>query len=161
MGVLTPTVLEGLDVSHLTCAPACALFNLPDVHVLTAERHQRSFTLVVETVPSLMGCPSCGVLAVGHGRRQVLLHDLPCAGVPVRVVWRKRRYRCYETACAVTTFGEVHELAAPQAKLTTRAITWAVAQLRSHDIAVSALAQMLGVAWMVCRWFCGVGFLDF
>lgn len=35
----------------------------------------------------------------------------------------------------------------PRAKLTTRAIAWAVAQLRSHDIAVSSLAEMLGVAW--------------
>ena len=57
MGVLNPTVLEGLDVSHAMCAPACALFDLPDVHVLTIERHRSSFTLVVETVPSLVGCP--------------------------------------------------------------------------------------------------------
>ena len=73
MGVLNPTVLEGLDVSHAMCAPACALFDLPDVHVLTIERHRSSFTLVVETVPSLVGCPACGVLAVGHGRVAVLL----------------------------------------------------------------------------------------
>lgn len=98
-------------------------------------------------MPSLVGCPSCGVLAVGHGRRQVSLHDLPCSGVPVRVVWRKRVHRCVEEACETTTFSEIHELAAPRAKLTTRAIAWAVAQLRSHDIAVSALAEMLGVAW--------------
>ncbi|WHF22307.1 hypothetical protein QJS66_19645 [Kocuria rhizophila] len=32
--------------------------------------------------------------------------------------------------------GEVHELAAPRAKPTTRAIAWAVTQLRCHDIAV-------------------------
>ncbi len=134
-------------MSLVSCAPACALFDLPDVHVLTIERHRSSFTLVVETVPSLVGCPSCGVLAVGHGRVPVLLHDLPCAGVPVRVVWRKRRYRCHETACEITTFSEVHELGAPRRKLTTRAIGWAVAQLRYHVIAVSALAQMLGVTW--------------
>uniref|UniRef100_UPI000A6A8D92 transposase family protein n=1 Tax=Kocuria rosea TaxID=1275 RepID=UPI000A6A8D92 len=84
----------------------------------------------------MVGCPSCGVLATGHGRRKVRLHDLPCAGVPVRVVWRKRIFRCREDACKVATFSEVHELAAPRAKLTTRAISWAVTQLRSHDIAV-------------------------
>ncbi|MFC4904082.1 helix-turn-helix domain-containing protein [Kocuria oceani] len=99
------------------------------------------------TVPLVVGCPSCGVLAVGHGRVPVLSHDLPCAGVPVRVVWSKRHYRCHEDVCEVRTFSEVHELAAPRAKLTTRAIAWAVAQLRSHDIAVSALAETLGVAW--------------
>ena len=134
-------------MSHAICAPACALFDLSDVHVLAVERRPRSFRLVVETVPALAGCPSCGILATGHGRRRILLHDLPCAGVPVRVVWSKRVYGCAKDACRTTTFSEVHELAAPRAKLTTRAIAWAVAQLRSHDIAVSALAKMLGVAW--------------
>ena len=48
--------------------------------------------------------PVLWVLAIGHGRLQVLLHDLPCAGVPVRVTWRKRIYRCPDSACEVTTF---------------------------------------------------------
>lgn len=56
-GVLNPTVLEGLDMLHATCAPACTLFDLPDIHVLTIERHQSLFTVVVETVPSLVGAP--------------------------------------------------------------------------------------------------------
>ncbi|MER6928590.1 transposase family protein [Kocuria palustris] len=68
------------------------------------ERGARQFTVVVETVPPLVGCPSCAVLATGHGRRKVLLHDLPCAGVPVRVRWRKRIYRCLEDACEISTF---------------------------------------------------------
>ncbi|MEX3510774.1 transposase family protein [Kocuria carniphila] len=109
-------------MSHAICAPACALFDLPDVHVLAVERGLRSFALAVETVPALVGCPSCGVLATGHGRREVLLHDLPCAGVPVRVLWRKRIHRCREDACEISTFSEVHDLAAPRGKLTTRAI---------------------------------------
>ena len=134
-------------MSHAICAPACALFDLPDVHVLAVERGPRSFTVTAQTDPGPVGCPGCGVLATGHGRRVVLLHDLPCAGVPVRVAWRKRIYRCLEDRCGVSTFSEVHELAGSRAKLTTRAIAWAVAQLRGHDIAVSALAQMLGVAW--------------
>ncbi|GAA1746483.1 hypothetical protein [Kocuria aegyptia] len=147
MRVLNPTVLEGLDVSHVSCAPACALFDLHDVHALTIERHRSSFTLVVETVPSLVGGPSCEVVAINHGRVPVLLYELACAGAPVRVVWRKRRHRCHGTACAVRTFSEVHELAAPRAKLTTRVVAWAVGQLRFHDIAVSALSVMLGIAW--------------
>ncbi|WP_370658525.1 transposase family protein [Kocuria sp. CCUG 69068] len=99
-------------MSHAICAPACALFDLPDVHVLAVERGPHSFTLVVETVATLVGCPSCAVLATGHGRRQVLLHDLPCAGAPVRVRWRKRIYRCLEDACDISTFSEIHSLAA-------------------------------------------------
>ncbi len=65
----------------------------------------------------------------------------------MRVVWRKRRYRCHEDTSEVTTFNGVHELAAPRARLTTRALVWAVARLRVHDIAISALAEMLGVSW--------------
>ncbi|MFE7629760.1 hypothetical protein [Kocuria sp. NPDC057446] len=109
----TSTVFESLDVSHVGCALACALCAMPAVHVLTIERHRSSFALVAETVPSLVGCPSRGVLAVGHRRVPVLLHDLPRAEVPVRVVRCKRRYRCHETAREVTTFCEVHGLVAP------------------------------------------------
>lgn len=146
MGVLTPPVLEGLDMLHAMCVPACTLFDLFDVHVLSVVRGRSSFTLVVESVPSLAGCPAYRVLATGHGRVPVLLHDLPRVGAPVQLLCRKRIYRCREEACEVKTFSEVHELASPRGKLTTRAIAWAVAQLRAHDITVSALAQMLGVA---------------
>ena len=121
-------------MAHAICAPACALFDLPDVHVLAVERGPRSFTLAVETVPALKTCPSCAVLATDHGRRNDLLHDRPCAGVPVREVWRKRIHRCLEDACQISTFSEFNVLAAPRAKLTTRAIAWAVTQLRSHDL---------------------------
>jgi transposase len=135
-------------VSHAICAPGGALFDLPDVHVLAIKRGPRWFTLVVETVAALVGCPSCAVLATGHGLREVRLHDLTCAGVPVRL-WRKRIFQRQEDACEVAAFSEIHSLAAPRARLTPRAIAWAVAQLRSHDIAVSALAEMLGVAWNI------------
>ncbi|WP_232035351.1 transposase family protein [Kocuria rosea] len=35
----------------------------------------------------------------------------------------------------------------PRGQLTTRAIAWAVAQLRAHDIAILDLAEMPGVSW--------------
>lgn len=109
-------------MSHALHAPACAIFDLFDVHVLTVERHRSSFTLIVGTVPSLVGCPFCGVLAAGHGRVVVLLLDLPCARVPVRVFWRQCRYRCHWMACEGKTFSQVHEMAAPRTMLTTSAI---------------------------------------
>lgn len=102
---------------------------------------------MVETSLSLVGCPVCGVLPTGHGRLEVLLHDLPCAGVPVCVVWPKRVHRCQEHACETMTFSEIHQLAAHRGKLTTHVIVWTVTQLRSHDIAVPTLTEMLGVAW--------------
>lgn len=48
---------------------AGALFDLSEVHVLAVERDPSSFTVVVDTVPSPMGCPKSEVLATGHDRR--------------------------------------------------------------------------------------------
>ncbi|MEJ7741706.1 MAG: transposase family protein [Nocardioidaceae bacterium] len=58
-----------------------------------------------------MGCPGCGVVAAGHGRRLRRLHDIPAFGSPVELVWRARRYRCSETACGIEGFTEDAELA--------------------------------------------------
>jgi transposase len=38
-------------MSHARCAPACALFGLPDVHVLTIEHDPTMMTLKIETAP--------------------------------------------------------------------------------------------------------------
>lgn len=104
----------------------------------------------VETDQTLTGCPDCGVVAIGHGRRVQLLHDAPCFGRPVRVRWFKRIWRCPEASCPRRTWTEQHPFAAPRAKLTARAITWAVDALRHDDTTVSALARRLGVAWDTC-----------
>ena len=134
-------------MSHARCAPACALFDLPDVHVLTIEHGPSMMTLTIETAPGPVGCPGCGVVAAAHGRRNHRLHDVPAFGTPVRLVWRKRLWRCHEPACAVVTFSEVHELAAPGTRLTRRAAVWATDALTRHDTSVSALAHQLGVSW--------------
>jgi transposase len=88
-----------------------------------------------------------GVVAIGHGRRLVRLHDVPCFGRPVRLLWAKRIWRCPETDCPRTTFTEEHPLAGPRAKLTARAVTWATDALARFDTSVSALAHQLGVSW--------------
>jgi hypothetical protein len=52
------------------CARADAIFDVPDMHVLGVEVDDRSrLVLTVESGRLEYGCPSCGVLAVGHGRR--------------------------------------------------------------------------------------------
>src|SRR3954468_1683716 len=87
------------------CARVDTLFNLPDVHVLVvAWREQRGrrpagLRLTVETTAAETGCPDCGVIASGRGRRPRRLHDIPAFGSPVELVWRQRRYRCEEPAC--------------------------------------------------------------
>jgi transposase len=130
------------------CARADALFNLPDVHVLDVARDARDRLVVtVETDADIGGCPSCGVVAVGHGRRVHVAADAPCFGAVTVIRWRKRVWRCVEPACPVGTFSERHELIAPRARLTSRAVRWATDALAHDDTTVSALARHLGVDW--------------
>jgi transposase len=103
--------------------------------------------VTVETDADVGGCPSCGVVAVGHGRRIHAAADAPCFGATTVVRWRKRVWRCAEPACPVGTFSEQHELIAPRARLTRRAIRWATDALTHDDTTVSALARHLGVDW--------------
>ena len=124
------------------------MFNVEGLHVLdVTTRDDGALMLDVETDEVLAGCAGCGVVAVGHGRRVVRLHDTPCFGRPVLVRWRKRIWRCAEDWCVVSTWTETHGYAAERSKLTARAISWAVDALRHDDTTVSAIARHLGVDW--------------
>ncbi|GAB2680856.1 hypothetical protein GCM10027194_11850 [Thalassiella azotivora] len=103
--------------------------------------------VTVETSADVDGSPQCGVLAIGHGPRVHEAADAPCFGLPTRVRWRKRIWRCAEPRCSVGTFSEPHALIAPRAKVTSRAITRATDALEHDDTTVSALARQLGVDW--------------
>jgi transposase len=129
------------------CTRADALLGAEGIHVSTVTATVTGLVLGVETGGELAGCPDCGVVAVGHGRRQVRLHDIPCFGRPVRLLWAKRIWRCPDLGCPRTTFTEEHPLAGPRAKLTTRAVGWATDALQGFDASVSALAHQLGVSW--------------
>jgi transposase len=124
------------------------LFNTSGMHVLEVGRDEVGRLVVtVETDADVGGCPACGVVAVGHGRRFHEAADAPCFGAVTVIRWRKRIWRCTEPACPVGTFSEQHELIAPRAKLTSRAIRWATDALAHDDTTVSALARHLGVDW--------------
>jgi len=74
--------------------------------------------------------------------------DAPCFGRPVRVIWRKRRWRCPDPGCARLTFVEQDEkIAAPRALLTVRACWWAIGQLRREHASVAGIARQLGTTW--------------
>jgi transposase len=103
--------------------------------------------LMVETHPTGAGCPSCGVVAAGHGRRFRRLHDIPAFGAPVELVWRQRRYRCFESGCPVGGFSEDSPLALPRAKLTARAAWWAISCIQRDNASVASVARRLGVDW--------------
>ena len=67
------------------CARADALFDVAGMHLLDVDRDDRGrLLLTVETDQAAMGCRSCGVVAVGHGRREHRVHDAPCFGHPDR-----------------------------------------------------------------------------
>lgn len=105
----------------------------------------------VESAPDAAGCPVCGVLAHAHDRDDVALVDAPSFGRPVRLVWVKRRHLCPEPGCAGGTFVEQDErVAAPRALLSTRAVGWAVTQLRREHASIAGLARQLGVSGTPC-----------
>lgn len=112
-----------------------------------AERDGR-LVVRVESIPDVAGWPVCGVVAHLHDRDDVSLVDVPSFGRPVRLVWVKRRYACPEPACAGGTFVEHnHDVAAPRALLTTRAVAWALAQIRREHASIAGLVRQLGVGW--------------
>lgn len=78
------------------CDRCDLLVDLPGLHVIGVEHDTAGRVVVtVESAPGPVGCPACGVVAIGHGRDVVTLVDAPCFGRPVRVRWRKRRWRCW------------------------------------------------------------------
>jgi hypothetical protein len=73
------------------CDRCDLLVDLPGLRVISAEREVSGrLSVTVESAPTVMACPTCGVVAHGHGRVKVRLVDAPSFGRPVRVVWRKR-----------------------------------------------------------------------
>ncbi|MCO4252586.1 ISL3 family transposase [Pseudarthrobacter sp. MDT3-9] len=117
------------------------------MHITSVTEADTGLIVHVETDQTINGCPVCGVVAVGHGRRQIRLHDIPCFGRPVRRAWAKRLWRCPDEHCPRKVFSEEHPLAGKRAILTSRAVRWAVDALEKYDTSVSALAHQLGVSW--------------
>jgi transposase len=128
--------------------PRCdVLLGLDGVEVVAVERDDGRLRVTVQTPWALMGCPDCGVVASSRGRRTRVLHDVPGA-VPVEVVWRQRRWACPDAGCPRGTFSEqVPALVAPRGSITTRAIGWAIGQLRFEHATIHGLARRLSVAW--------------
>ena len=131
------------------CDRCDLLVGLDGLHVTGVERDEVGQLVVeVESEPTLMGCPACGVVAHGHGRVVVGLVDAPAMGRPVRLRWRKRRWVCPDPGCPVGTFVEQDErVAAPRSSLTTRACRWAIEQIRREHASVNGIRRQLGTGW--------------
>ena len=129
------------------CVRCDVLLGLDGGHVEQVERDPTSMIVTISTPWQLMGCPTCGVVAVGRGRRVRRLHDAPGV-VPVVIRWRQRTWRCPDPGCPVGVFVEQHpQLVRPRGSLTCRAVTWAIGQLRREHATLEGLARQLGTTW--------------
>jgi transposase len=124
---------------------ATALLGMDWFVVLSMTEHKREWWLLVETTVEVVGCPSCGVRAVGHGRSVVQVRDLPALGQPLRLCWRKRRWRCLDSDCSTQTFSEQSPLV--EGSLTTRARAEICRLVGEEGRSVASVARAFGVGW--------------
>ena len=116
--------------------------------MIDVARAEELLTVIVESPPGAAGCPRCGVVAASRGRREVTLIDAPSFDRPVRMIWRKRTWRCVELACSVGSFTEQDEnVAKRRGLLTRRACWWAIGQIRREHASVAGVCRQLGTTW--------------
>ena len=102
----------------------------------------------VETKASLVGCPTCGVIARVKDRSAVELVDLALFERPTRLVWHKRRWMCPDGDCAMGSWTEEDDrIASPRQVLTSRAARWATTQIGRCARSVNEVATELGCDW--------------
>ena len=124
---------------------ATALLGMDGFVVLVMERIEGEWWLLVETSATVAGCPDCGVVAIGHGRGTVQVRDLPNGSGPVRLVWRKRRWRCPDPDCERRTFTERSELV--EGSLTRRARAEICRAVGEGGHTVAEQARRFGIGW--------------
>ena len=130
------------------CDRCDLLLDFSGLHLVTVTKARAGLLLEVESCDPMAGCAGCGVINTGHGRIVTSLIDAPWAGRPVRIRWCKRRWICRETLCEVVSFVEQDPtVSAPRGLLSTRAIRWAISQLRREGATIQGLARQLGTTW--------------
>ena len=123
-----------------------ALLGLEGFRVL-AVSEAVELVVVIESVHDFVGCRECGVRAEAQDRTEVEVRDLACFGRPVRLVWRKRRWRCVDPDCEAKTWTETSPAVSSRQVLTRRAGLEACRQVGMNARPVASLARELGVCW--------------
>ena len=103
--------------------------------------------LLVETTRTRAGCPGCGVIGVGNGRRRVKVRDLSIAGTPTVLVWAKRTFRCPEAACGQGSWSETSPHIRARASLTERARAEICRRVGQDLDTVAEMGRVFGVGW--------------
>ena len=130
------------------CDRCDLLVGLEGFHLVAVARRECGLVLDIESCDRCADCPGCGVITQGHGRVVVEVIDAPWAGIPARIRWHKRCWRCLEKTCQTVTFLEHDErVCAPRARLGARAIRWAIRQLRFEGATIAGLARQLATTW--------------
>jgi transposase len=124
-----------------------AMLGLSGFVLLSVSQLGGELVQTIETTESGVGCTGCGTPARLHDRRAIRVRDLPSAGRPVVLVWRKRVWRCVEPACATSTWTEQSGHIRPRAVLTERARQHACRRVGQCGHSVAAVAAELGVGW--------------
>lgn len=140
------TIEEAPDMSDAT-GVAEAMLGLPGFRVVEVEEGSCEVLVCIETTARLVGCPGCGVVARAHGRLVVDYRDLAVFGRPVRLRWRKRRFRCEQPECGVCTWTEASSAFSGRCLLTRRAGLECCLQVGLNARPVAQMARELGVCW--------------
>jgi hypothetical protein len=85
--------------------------------------------------------------AYSHGRRRVVVRDLPRADRPVVLVWDKRRWRCPEAMCPARTWSGGSDHIGPRAVSTERARAELPRRVGPAEHSVVQAARDFGVSW--------------
>lgn len=146
MAVAETAYSEATDVDNATDLRVLFL-GLDRFVVLAAIEDEGELVLLVETTADRDWCRGCGVRAAAKGRARSQIRDLPSAGRPVRLVWKKRIWRCEQAQCPVGSWRERSAAIAPRASLTERARLDACRRVGKHADSVAEVARDLGVGW--------------
>src|SRR4030081_2162354 len=133
------------------------LLGLPDVVVDRVEVDPDGARVVhVRTRDTPQACPSCGVCATSvKGWVSTGPRDVPFP-VPARLVWRKRRWRCQEPACARSSFTESIPQIPAGKRVTRRLRAVAGRAVAEGARTVAQAARDFGLSWPVVH----AAFLD-
>ncbi len=146
MAVAEIAYSEATDVDNATDLRVLFL-GLDGFVVLSAMEHDGELVVLVETTADRDWCRACGVRAVSKGRVRTELRDLPSGGRPVRLVWKKRIWRCEQAACEAGSWRETADAILPRASLTERARIQACRRVGQAGHTVAEVARDFGVGW--------------